>query len=590
MATRNLEASKSRIYIGSETERWERIKVENGLKSDRELATFLIDSYLHHKDKPETRVMHMTHMTSTPCQGYKPQHSQKTPSVSEVSAPETDRHSPEKRPSKQKLQSSSFVNPLDITLDCTFSDTDESLTDDPDYEPSFALTAVCKEGHSNGRWCSQPLLNRRVHSGDFLISATTVLSGNNFSKLKLWADMLKLKFPSEQQFFRVQGAYLVPTVDSYWQEHQQDLIQSFHGQDVIVLGDGCNDSPGHCAQYCSYTLMENDSKKILTLKTMDKRETDRKSAAMEKKALKACLEELLDKDVCVKELVTDGHLGITAMMSTDNKEQKGIFHSHDIWHVAKNLGKKLTKLSLKKDNRILRDWIKDIVNHFWYACKVAETEAQFKGIWVSVLHHVTDEHEWLISYGDDGCNECHHGPLAAEDRDKPWLHRIKNSAVLKDLSSVVMDKRLLKKVAYYLKFRSTAELEGFHQHLLMYCAKRFAYTPPVYRMRNLLAALNHNLHQDRSVQFNKNGSMRLRRVFNKKSGRWSVYPVKEQKKNQYIRTMLKRALRLRLDDRVGMSQKRVLKEGDPRRISKNLAPLSPKATKEIVLEQKSRFK
>ncbi|XP_052820913.1 uncharacterized protein LOC128246652 [Mya arenaria] len=452
------------------------------------------------------------------------------------------------------------------------------------------LEWVCKEGHSNGRWCSQPLLNRRVHSGDFLISATTVLSGNNFSKLKLWADMLKLKFPSEQQFFRVQGAYLVPTVDSYWQEHQQDLIQSFHGQDVIVLGDGCNDSPGHCAQYCSYTLMENDSKKILTLKTMDKRETDRKSAAMEKKALKACLEELLDKDVCVKELVTDGHLGITAMMSTDNKEQKGIFHSHDIWHVAKNLGKKLTKLSLKKDNRILRDWIKDIVNHFWYACKVAETEAQFKGIWVSVLHHVTDEHEWLISYGDDGCNECHHGPLAAEDRDKPWLHRIKNSAVLKDLSSVVMDKRLLKKVAYYLKFRSTAELEGFHQHLLMYCAKRFAYTPPVYRMRNLLAALNHNLHQDRSVQFNKNGSMRLRRVFNKKSGRWSVYPVKEQKKNQYIRTMLKRALRLRLDDRVGMSQKRVLKEGDPRRISKNLAPLSPKATKEIVLEQKSRFK
>ncbi|WAR29892.1 hypothetical protein MAR_003460 [Mya arenaria] len=401
----------------------------------------------------------------------------------------------------------------------------------------FFNNQVCKEGHSNGRWCSQPLLNRRVHSGDFLISATTVLSGNNFSKLKLWADMLKLKFPSEQQFFRVQGAYLVPTVDSYWQEHQQDLIQSFHGQDVIVLGDGHNDSPGHCAQYCSYTLMENDSKKILTLNTMDK--------------------QLLDKDVCVKELMTDGHLGITAMMNY--KEQKGIFHSHDIWHVAKNLGKKLTK----KDNRILRDWIKDIVNHFWYACKVAETEAQFKGIWVNVLHHVTDEHEWLISYGDDGCNEYHHGPLAAEDLDKPWLRRIKNAAVLKDLSSVVMDKRLLKKVAYYLKFRSTAELEGFHQHLLMYCAKRFAYTPPVYRMRNLLAALDHNLHQDRSVQFNKNGSMR---------------------------TMLKRSLRLRLDDRVGMSQKRVLEEGDPRRNSKNLAQLPPKATKEIVLEQKSRFK
>ena len=41
--------------------------------------------------------------------------------------------------------------------------------------------------------------------------------------------------------------------------------------------------------------------------------------------------------------------------------------------------------------------------------------------------------------------------------------------------------------------RSTADLEGFHQHILMYCSKRFSYSPPVYRCRNVLAVLDHNM-------------------------------------------------------------------------------------------------
>lgn len=57
-------------------------------------------------------------------------------------------------------------------------------------------------------------------------------------------------------------------------------------------------------------------------------------------------------------------------------------------------------------------------------------------------------------------------------------------------------------------FRSTADLEGFHQHLLMYCSKRFAYTPPVYRARNRFAALDHNMNVDRPVQRSKDGKIR----------------------------------------------------------------------------------
>ncbi|WAR06366.1 hypothetical protein MAR_021735 [Mya arenaria] len=61
--------------------------------------------------------------------------------------------------------------------------------------------------------------------------------------------------------------------------------------------------------------MDNETKKVIILKTVDKRETDRKSVAMEKVALKACLEDLLQNQVNITELVTDGHLGIAAMMN-----------------------------------------------------------------------------------------------------------------------------------------------------------------------------------------------------------------------------------------------------------------------------------
>ena len=84
---------------------------------------------------------------------------------------------------------------------------------------------------------------------------------------------------------------------------------------MLLIGDGRNDSPGHSAQYCSYTMMEQNSKKILTLKTLDKRVTDRKSANMEKVSFQAAMTELHEKGVKVKEVVTDAHVGIGALMS-----------------------------------------------------------------------------------------------------------------------------------------------------------------------------------------------------------------------------------------------------------------------------------
>ena len=84
---------------------------------------------------------------------------------------------------------------------------------------------------------------------------------------------------------------------------------------VTVAGDGRNDSPGHTARYCVYTLMEETTKMIVDIEVIDKRETGGKSAAMEKLAMSRLLQRLkgvltishvvTDASTCIKALVRD---------------------------------------------------------------------------------------------------------------------------------------------------------------------------------------------------------------------------------------------------------------------------------------------
>ena len=78
------------------------------------------------------------------------------------------------------------------------------------------------------------------------------------------------------------------------------------------------DSPGYSAQYCTYTAMENNSKAILTVATVDKRETGKKSSLLEKAGFVRVLKDLKDKKIKVVEVVTDAHNQIGAVMSKIN--------------------------------------------------------------------------------------------------------------------------------------------------------------------------------------------------------------------------------------------------------------------------------
>ena len=77
---------------------------------------------------------------------------------------------------------------------------------------------------------------------------------------------------------------------------------------------------------------------------------------------------------------------------------------------------------------------------------------------------------------------------------------------------------------------------------------------------------------------------RYQRIFQKKSSRWSAFPVKAPKTYSYIPDLVKSIVVRRVEDNVGMSQPFELERDDPRRISAHLAPLPPPSTLQIVSE------
>ena len=91
----------------------------------------------------------------------------------------------------------------------------------------------------------------------------------------------------------------------------------------VFSGDGRMDSPGHTAQYCTYTFMELTTKKILCIITKDKRATDKKSTNLEKACFLDGMKFLKNKNIQVVEVVTDAHVQIQSVMSMLNL----IFHN-----------------------------------------------------------------------------------------------------------------------------------------------------------------------------------------------------------------------------------------------------------------------
>lgn len=444
------------------------------------------------------------------------------------------------------------------------------------------LRWICLNGHEAMSWASQPILPNSAMLGNFKFCSAIVLSGNNYRKIALLCKFLRVGIPSKTSFDNLQRNYIVPEVNKYWTTMKQTTQEKLRALDVVAAGDGRMDSPGHSAQYCTYTMMNQADKDIIAMEIVDKRECLLKATLLEATGFKKAMTDLDSAGVTVAEVVTDAHPQISSIMKKDYPDMK---HSWDMWHGSKNLGKKLCAAAMEKGNNKLKPWISDIVNHFYYSaenCQGSEMLLQAK--MVSVMNHCVNRHNWALG-------QCDHEPIDSnQEGRKEWLTQ--SGPEILALEKVIMDPRFMNTLKYYITCQTTSELESFNNHLLMYAAKRQSYSYPVYKCRCQIAAIDYMSHKDRPYKVNKKGDYYYNRYFSKGANQWRFKYVKEQKTYSYISQLMVLILSeyCNFYKEKPLSKKRELEADDPRRLAENVAPGETPATLELVAQRQSRLK
>ena len=124
--------------------------------------------------------------------------------------------------------------------------------------------------------------------------------------------------------------------------------------------------------------------------------------------------------------------------------------------------------------------------------------------WVSIVHHISNVHEWVGNEGSQ-FTKCVHPTLTTEEqRGKKWMRP--GSVVHRTLTNVVKDKTLLKDIKKLTGFHHTGSLEVFHSLLLKYCPKRQHFSYVGMQARIELTILDHNYNTERKHATMKKGS------------------------------------------------------------------------------------
>ncbi|XP_051965218.1 uncharacterized protein LOC127631208 [Xyrauchen texanus] len=390
-------------------------------------------------------------------------------------------------------------------------------------------------------------------------------------------------------FYNIQKVYLHPAIEEVYIEKRTELLarvflEQEDGKRLHLTGDGRCDTPGFSAKYCHYTFMLDDTKEMLHTELVQVTEAT-SSVTMEPLAFKRGMTELMDQGLDVEVMATDRSTSIQKIM---REQFPNVQHQFDIWHTAKGFRKKMQNKGKKKSNEILHAWTRSVVNHMWFACATSKGDIKaLKRRWKSITHHVCNEHEWTDDNREQ--HRCDHATLSDQEQKKRmWMK--KDSVAFQDLSSLVLDKRLLRDMDKMALFKHTGPLEVFHSALLKYIPKRQAFSFQGMKERCYLAILEHNENiVKRKQDTTKTGQARFNQVFCKRSKQWVLKKIFTPHTTQFIDTLIKRVMDRRRNPNIQFTVPTSSLTLPQPALPPNIAPV-PKPSKEAATASfQSRF-
>ncbi|XP_057195137.1 uncharacterized protein LOC130557432 isoform X2 [Triplophysa rosa] len=312
-------------------------------------------------------------------------------------------------------------------------------------------------------WKSQPLLGS-TPAGNLHLSAAVYYTGSSFLQTNKVLNAMHVRTFTKMTHRNHVHNYILPSVLHKWRSHQTNLLEGLkQKQNVSLGGDMRADSPGHCAKYGSYSMMDLSTNKIVDIQLVQSNEVG-SSVHMEKEGLIRSLEFLDRSGVKVASLLTDRHTQVKKCL----REQKPhINHFYDVWDLCKALTKKVDAISKEKDCKKIKMWLKSIKNHLYWSAGGSSSGEETVAKWTSLLNHIQNVHV----HENPLFPKCLHPPSA--DKYK-WL-KPATKATYK-LEKVLMNKRVLGDVKKLSPLYQTSSLEGFHSVILRFAPKNVVFS------------------------------------------------------------------------------------------------------------------
>ena len=383
-----------------------------------------------------------------------------------------------------------------------------------------------------GVWHSSEYSNRRFHV-NMLVPSSFSLCGAGYTLLTSIFQCLKCPHLGKTSYYKFLNDKLYPIIATKW-ELMRDIRINTLKEDTLgitLAGDGHFDSPGWCAKFCTYSAMDLDTNAIVDFSVVQKKMYGND---LEKEGCKELLHRLVSEGITIDTFVTDQNDKIGKMMRTAD-DFKSINHSFDVWHMAKNLKKKLVKAAKKVER--LTVWIEPVVTHFWYACEWCDGDGSLLlEIFHSCLLHLANKHAWtedpfaaqrktsetttkpypvFKTYRKCG----HENRLTGKHRKlkgMKWLDM--KSEEFEVLFKIITDTRRSNAMKKCAAFIHTGSLEVYHNVRLKYLPKRTSYTLKRMIIMAMLVCIEVN------VNLEKTGKPKVYSQYSKVRAAWVEKP------------------------------------------------------------------
>ncbi|KAM8755816.1 uncharacterized protein AB9X84_009227 [Acanthopagrus schlegelii] len=375
-------------------------------------------------------------------------------------------------------------------------------------------------------WNSQPVLGS-TPAGNLHLSAAVYLSGASFSKIARVFKAMELQLFQYDTFRRHARSFIEPAVIHHWNTFQDVTLQRLSQESKVILGgDMRADSAGHSAKFGSYTTMDLNSNTVVDIELVQSNEVGG-SQHMEKEGLRRSLALLEGRGINLDCVVTDRHPQIQKFLG-----ERNITHYYDVCQIAKEISKKMEKISKDKECQKLQKWMRSITNHIYWTAASSSTGPERVAKWTSILNHVRDVH----THDDPLYPKCLHEVHQTRDKNK-WL-RAGTPAFYK-LEKVLTNKRTLKDVEKLSPHHQTSSLEAFHRVILRFVPKNVVFPFIGMLCRLYLAAMYYNENANRPQAKTREGVLLYKVHFPKAmKGQCSAKPHKTEPTFRYVADMM----------------------------------------------------